>query len=306
MGSVYTSVEELVGNTPLVELGRLANFLGLSARILCKVEWVNPAGSIKDRTALFMIEDAEKRGLLAPGGTIIEPTSGNTGIGLAAIGGARGYKVIIVMPGNMSEERQKLMRAYGAQVVLSPGSEGMTGAIRLAEKLRDENPGSVIMDQFGNKSNAKAHYDTTGPEIYRDTEGNVDIFLCGVGTGGTITGAGKYLKEKKPGIKIIGVEPETSAVLSGKPAGSHGLQGLGAGFVPQVLDTGVYDEIIPVSDGDAMEYMSLLAKKEGLFAGISSGAALSAAVKVAKREENKGKTIVVILPDTGDRYLSVL
>ena len=304
MAKIYTAVDQLVGGTPLLELTHLEQELGLKAKVLAKLEYLNPAGSVKDRVGLAMINDAEARGLLQPGAVILEPTSGNTGIGLAAVAAARGYRLIIVMPDSMSLERRQLMSAYGAELVLTPGAQGMQGAIDKAEALSKEIPNSFVAGQFVNPANPKAHRETTGPEIYADTDGAVDIFVAGVGTGGTITGVGQYLKEKKPGVKIVAVEPATSAVLSGQPAGAHGLQGIGAGFVPEVLDTGVYDEIIPVTNQDAYETGRLLGRKEGVLVGISSGAAAWAAIQLAQREENAGKTIVVLLPDTGDRYLS--
>lgn len=304
MSKIYFSAEQLIGNTPLLELTSFEHRLGLKARLLAKLEYLNPAGSIKDRAAKFMIDDAEVKGILKKGSVIIEPTSGNTGIGLAAIAAARGYKAIIVMPDTMSKERIVTMQAYGAQVVLTDGSKGMNGAIEKAEELAAQNPDSYIPGQFVNPANARAHYKTTGPEIYEDTEGQADILVAGVGTGGTITGAGKYLKERIPDFKVIAVEPASSAVLSGGKAGAHGLQGLGAGFVPQVLDTAVYDEVIPVRDEDAFETCRDIGRGEGILVGISSGAAVFAAVQLALREENENKTIVAILPDTGDRYLS--
>ena len=304
MAKIYTAVDQLVGGTPLLELTHLEQELGLKAKVLAKLEYLNPAGSVKDRVGLAMINDAEARGLLQPGAVILEPTSGNTGIGLAAVAAARGYRLIIVMPDSMSLERRQLMSAYGAELVLTPGAQGMQGAIDKAEALSKEIPNSFVAGQFVNPANPKAHRETTGPEIYADTDGAVDIFVAGVGTGGTITGVGQYLKEKKPGVKIVAVEPATSAVLSGQPAGAHGLQGIGAGFVPEVLDTGVSDEIIPVTNQDAYETGRLLGRKEGVLVGISSGAAAWAAIQLAQREENAGKTIVVLLPDTGDRYLS--
>lgn len=304
MAKIYTAVDQLVGGTPLLELTHLEQELGLKAKVLAKLEYLNPAGSVKDRVGLAMINDAEARGLLQPGAVILEPTSGNTGIGLAAVAAARGYRLIIVMPDSMSLERRQLMSAYGAELVLTPGAQGMQGAIDKAEALSKEIPNSFVAGQFVNPANPKAHRETTGPEIYADTDGAVDIFVAGVGTGGTITGVGQYLKEKKPGVNIVAVEPATSAVLSGQPAGAHGLQGIGAGFVPEVLDTGVYDEIIPVTNQDAYETGRLLGRKEGVLVGISSGAAAWAAIQLAQREENAGKTIVVLLPDTGDRYLS--
>ncbi len=304
MGRVYTSVEELVGGTPLLELAHIGAREGLGARVLAKLEYLNPAGSAKDRAALSMIKDAEARGMLAPGSVIIEPTSGNTGIGLAVIGGLRGYRVIIVMPDSMSRERRVLMRAYGAELVLTPGAQGMRGAIAKAEELAREIPGAFIAGQFDNPANAAAHYETTGPEIWADTEGAVDVFVAGIGTGGTITGVGRYLKEKKPGVQIVGVEPAGSAVLSGGQAGPHGLQGIGAGFVPGVLDMGVVDRVMPVTEEQAYAAGRMLAKTEGVLCGISSGAALHAAMELAKMPEYAGKNIVVLLPDTGDRYLS--
>lgn len=304
MSKIYTSVDQLIGHTPLLELTRIEKEYGLQAKLLAKLEYLNPAGSVKDRVAKAMIEDAESKGLLKPASVIIEPTSGNTGIGLAAVAASRGYRVIIVMPDTMSMERRLLMTAYGAELVLTDGKLGMTGAIAKAEELAKTIPDSFIPGQFVNPANPQAHIDTTGPEIYEDTDGAVDIFVAGIGTGGTITGTGTYLKSQKPGVKVVGVEPSTSAVLSGKAAGPHGLQGIGAGFIPEVLDTGVYDEIIPVSDEEAYTAGRLLGRREGILAGISSGAALHAAIEVAKRQENAGKTIVVLLPDTGDRYLS--
>lgn len=302
--TVYKSMEELIGGTPLLELTHLEEKFDLKAKILGKLEYLNATGSVKDRIAKRMIADAEKAGILKPGSVIIEPTSGNTGIGLSAVGVTKGYKVIIVMPDTMSVERRKLMAAYGAELVLSEGAKGMKGAIAKAEELHNEIPDSWIAGQFVNESNWKAHYETTGPEIYADTEGNVDIFVAGVGTGGTITGTGKYLKEKKPSVKVIAVEPDSSAVLSGEKSGSHKIQGIGAGFIPDVLDTTIYDEIVRVTNEDALSYGALFGKSEGVLVGISSGAAVYAAVQEAKKEENAGKTIVVILPDSGDRYLS--
>lgn len=299
---IYKSFTELIGKTPLVELSNYGK--DLKGKLLAKVEFFNPTGSAKDRPALEMINDAEERGLIKTGATIIEPTSGNTGIGLAAVAAARGYKAIIVMPDTMSIERRKLMAVFGAQVVLTPGSEGMQGAINRAEELAAGIEGSFIPDQFSNSANSAAHYKTTGPEIWQDTEGNVDVFVAAVGTGGTLTGTAKYLKEKNPGIKIVAVEPESSPLLSKGTAGAHKIQGIGANFVPAVLDTAVLDEILTVSDEDAYTEAVKLAKTEGLLVGISSGAALSAAKKVAERAENVGKNIVVILPDTGERYLS--
>ncbi len=301
---IYTSVTQLIGKTPLVELTQLEKIFSLKARLLAKVESFNPAGSAKDRVALALIQAAEADGRLKPGGVIIEPTSGNTGIGLAMVGALRGYRVIIVMPDTMSAERRLLMTAYGAELVLSDGKQGMTGAIAKARELAAQIPGAFIPDQFSNPANAKAHYETTGPEIYADAEGNVDVFVAGVGTGGTITGVGRYLKEQNPNIQIIGVEPASSAVLSGQKPGAHGLQGIGAGFVPEVLDADILDEILPVTETQAYAAGRLLAKKEGLLAGISAGAALHGAIECAKLPENAGKTVVVLLPDTGDRYLS--
>ena len=304
MSRIYTSADQLIGNTPLLELTRLEQKYGLSARILAKLEYFNPAGSAKDRVALSMIRSAEEQGLLKPGATIIEPTSGNTGIGLAAVAAARGYRVIIVMPDSMSAERQILMGAYGAQLVLTPGAEGMTGAIAKAEELAKQIPGSFIPDQFSNPANATAHYESTGPEIWADTNGNVDIFVAGVGTGGTITGTGRYLKARDPGIRIVAVEPADSPLLSAGKSGPHGIQGIGANFVPRVLDTSVYDEVMTVTTEDSYAAGRLLGRSEGILCGISSGAALHAAIGLAKLPENAGKTIVVLLPDTGDRYLS--
>ncbi len=304
MAKVYTSVEQLIGGTPLLELTHIEEKFGLEARLLAKLESFNPAGSAKDRVAYEMIRDAEERGLLKPGSVIIEPTSGNTGIGLAAVAVPRGYRVVIVMPDSMSVERQKTMKAYGAELVLTPGALGMAGAIAKAEELAGEYPDSFIPDQFGNPANAAAHRKTTGPEIWRDTDGEVDIFVAGVGTGGTITGTGEYLKSVKPDVRVIAVEPASSPLLSGGKAGPHGIQGIGANFVPAVLNTAIYDEIIPVTNEAAFETGRMLGKTEGFLAGISSGAALWAAIETAKRPENKGKTIVVLLPDTGDRYLS--
>lgn len=304
MSQIYTSAEQLIGKTPLLELTQLERAHGLRARVLAKLEFLNPAGSVKDRVARAMLDDAEKRGVLKEGATIIEPTSGNTGIGLASVAAARGYRAIIVMPDTMSVERRQLMKAYGAELVLSDGAKGMKGAIEKAQELADEIPGSFIPGQFENPANAQAHYDTTGPEIWEDTDGAVDLFVAGVGTGGTITGTGRYLKEKNPAVKIIAVEPASSPVLSGGKAGAHKLQGIGAGFIPAVLDTGIYDEILPVSNEDAFAAGRELGRREGILVGISSGAALHAAITLAEKEENAGKTIVVLLPDTGDRYLS--
>ena len=300
--AIYKSANGLIGNTPLLELTATEKVKGFSAKVLAKLEFFNPAGSAKDRVALSMIEDAEKRGLLTEGSVIIEPTSGNTGIGLACVAASRGYKTMIVMPDSMSVERQTLMKAYGAEVVLTPGKLGMQGAIDKAEQLAKEIPGSFIPDQFGNPANAYAHRTTTGPEIWEDTEGNVDIFVAGVGTGGTITGVGEFLKEKNPDIQVVAIDPANSPLLSGGQAGPHGLQGIGANFVPKVLNTEIYDRIIPVTEAEAYEAARFLGKTEGLLVGISSGAALHGAFTLA--EENPGKTIVVLLPDTGDRYLS--
>lgn len=304
MSKIYTSAADLVGKTPLLELKNVEKELGLKAKILAKLEYFNPAGSVKDRIAKAMIEDAEKTGKLKKDSVIIEPTSGNTGIGLASIAAAKGYRIIIVMPETMSVERRQLMKAYGAELVLTDGTKGMKGAIAKAEELQKEIPNAVIAGQFVNPANPKAHFDTTGPEIYADTDGKVDIFVAGVGTGGTITGVGKYLKSKNPNVKVVAVEPATSAVLSTGVAGSHKIQGIGAGFVPDVLDTKVYDEVIAVSNEDAFKFGKLVGRKEGVLVGISSGAALTAAIELANRAENAGKNIVVILPDTGDRYLS--
>ena len=300
--AVYTSASQLVGNTPLLQLTAVEQKLGLSAKVLAKLEYFNPAGSAKDRVALSMIEDAEEKGLLKEGSVIIEPTSGNTGIGLASVAAARGYRTVIVMPDSMSIERQKLMKAYGAELVLTPGKLGMSGAIEKAQALAKELPGSFIPDQFSNPANPKAHYKTTGPEIWRDTEGNVDFFVAGVGTGGTITGVGEYLKEQNPAVQVVAVEPTASPLLSGGQAGPHGIQGIGANFIPKVLNTEIYDKVVPVTEEQAYEAARLLGKTEGILVGISSGAALYAALEVAK--ENPGKTVVVLLPDTGDRYLS--
>ena len=304
MAKIYTSVDQLIGKTPLLELVRLEKKEGLQARILAKLESFNPAGSVKDRVALAMIDDAEKRGLLKEGSVIIEPTSGNTGIGLCSVAAARGYRTIIVMPETMSMERRMLMKAYGAELVLTEGAKGMKGAIEKAEELAREIPGGFIPGQFVNPANPAAHRASTGPEIWEDTRGEVDWFVAGVGTGGTITGVGEYLKSKKPGLRVAAVEPAGSPVLSGGKPGPHKLQGIGAGFVPEVLNTAVYDEIIPVENEDAFAAGRLLGRTEGVLAGISSGAALHAAIQLARRPENRGKTIVVLLPDTGDRYLS--
>ncbi|MDY3954838.1 MAG: cysteine synthase A [Anaerovoracaceae bacterium] len=304
MSNIYKSADQLIGKTPVLELTHIENSLGLKAKIFAKLEYLNPAGSVKDRIAKAMIDDAEAGGKLKPGSVIIEPTSGNTGIGLAAVAAARGYRIIIVMPETMSVERRQLMKAYGAELVLTEGAKGMKGAIAKADELAAEIPDSFVPGQFINPANPKAHYETTGPEIFADTDGAVDIFVAGVGTGGTITGVGEYLKEKKPETKIVAVEPESSAVLSTGVAGTHKIQGIGAGFVPDVLNTDIIDEIIPVSNEDAFETGKLIGKSEGVLVGISSGAAAWAAVELAKRPENEGKTIVVLLPDTGDRYLS--
>ena len=304
MANIYKGTLGLIGNTPLVELTHLEEKYGLEARLLAKVEYFNPAGSVKDRIAKEMIEQAERDGKLKPGSTIIEPTSGNTGIGLAAIAAAKGYRLIIVLPETMSVERRNIIKAYGAELVLSDGTKGMKGAIAKAEELSREIPNSFIPGQFVNPANPKAHFETTGPEIYSDTDGEVDIFVAGVGTGGTVTGVGEYLKSKKPGVKVVAVEPASSAVLSGQPSGAHKIQGIGAGFVPDVLNTAVYDEIIRVSNEDAFATGKEIGKNEGVLVGISSGAAVWAAAELAKRPENEGKTIVVLLPDTGDRYLS--
>ena len=304
MANIYTSADQLIGHTPLLELKGIEKELGLKARILAKLEYFNPAGSVKDRIAKAMIDDAEAQGLLGPGAVIIEPTSGNTGIGLAAVAAARGYRIIIVMPDTMSVERRQLMRAYGAELVLTEGAKGMKGAIAKAEELAREIPHGFIPGQFVNPANPAAHRATTGPEIWEDTDGQVDFFVAGVGTGGTITGVGEYLKVQKPEIRIVAVEPKDSPVLSEGKAGPHKIQGIGAGFVPQVLNTAVYDEIIPVSNEDAFATGRLIGHREGVLVGISSGAATFAAIELARREENAGKTIVVLLPDTGDRYLS--
>ncbi len=304
MSKIYTSADQLIGRTPLLELMHIEKKYGLKAKILAKLEYFNPAGSVKDRIAKAMIDEAEKSGKLKADSVIIEPTSGNTGIGLAAVAAARGYRIIIVMPETMSVERRQLMKAYGAELVLTEGAKGMKGAIARAEELSKEIPNSFIPGQFVNPANPKAHFETTGPEIYADTDGEVDIFVAGVGTGGTVTGVGQYLKSKNPKVKVVAVEPASSAVLSGKPSGAHKIQGIGAGFVPDVLDTAVYDEIIPVENEDAFIIGKEIGKNEGVLVGISSGAAVHAAIELAKRPENEGKTIVVLLPDTGDRYLS--
>lgn len=304
MSNIYTSVDQLIGRTPLLELTHIEEAYHLKARILAKLEYLNPAGSVKDRVAKMMIEEAERTGRLGPGAVIIEPTSGNTGIGLAAVAAARGYRIIIVMPETMSVERRQLMKAYGAELVLTEGAKGMKGAIAKAEELALEIPGSFLPGQFVNPANPKAHRTGTGPEIYEDTDGEVDIFVAGAGTGGTITGVGEYLKSKIPSVRVVAVEPASSAVLSSGEAGPHKIQGIGAGFVPEVLNTAIYDEIMPVSDEDAFAAGRLVGRREGVLVGISSGAAVFAAVELAKRPENEGKTIVVLLPDTGDRYLS--
>lgn len=304
MEKIYTSIDQLIGRTPLLELTHIEAQFSLKARLIAKLERCNPAGSVKDRVALAMIEDAERRGRLKKGSVIIEPTSGNTGIGLAALAAARGYRAIIVMPDSMSMERRLLMTAYGAELVLTDGKEGMAGAIRRARELETSLPGSMVAGQFENPANPEAHYRTTGPEIYEDTDGGVDVFVAGVGTGGTITGVGRYLKEKKPSVKIVAAEPAASPVLSGGKAGTHGLQGIGAGFVPEVLDTDIYDEVIAVAEEDAYMAGRLLGAREGVLAGISSGAALWAAICVAAREQSAGKSVVVLLPDTGERYLT--
>ena len=304
MSNIYTSADQLIGRTPLLELTHIEKAHDLKAKIVAKLEYFNPAGSVKDRIAKAMIDDAEAKGLLKAGSVIIEPTSGNTGIGLASVAAARGYRIIIVMPETMSVERRQLMKAYGAELVLTEGAKGMKGAIAKADELAKEIPNSFVAGQFVNPANPKAHYETTGPEIWQDTDGKVDFFVAGVGTGGTITGVGKFLKEKNPAVKVVAVEPKTSAVLSTGVAGAHKIQGIGAGFVPDVLDTRIYDEIIPVDNDDAFAVGKEIGHREGVLVGISSGAALWAAIELAKRPENAGKTIVVLLPDTGDRYLS--
>ena len=304
MSHIYSSMEELIGGTPLLELKKIEKEFNLKARILAKLEYFNPAGSVKDRIAKEMILDAEEKGILKSGSTIIEPTSGNTGIGLAAVGTARGYKVILVMPETMSVERRMMMKAYGAEIVLSEGSKGMKGAIAKAEELHQSIPGSIIPGQFDNSANPRAHYKTTGPEIWEDTDGEVDIFIAGVGTGGTVSGVGKYLKEKKPSVEVIAVEPKGSPVLSEGHPGPHKIQGIGAGFVPKTLDTSIYDKVVTAVEEDAYKAARDMGKREGILVGISSGAALSVAIEEAKKIENEGKTIVVLLPDTGDRYFS--
>lgn len=304
MSKIYTSMDQMIGRTPLLELCRIQQQLGLEARVLAKLEYLNPAGSVKDRAALSMIRDAEQKGLLKEGAVIVEPTSGNTGIGLAAVAAARGYRVVIVMPETMSLERRQLMRAYGAELVLTEGSKGMSGAVEKAQQLVQQIPGAFLAGQFTNPANPQAHFETTGPEIWQDTEGHVDVFVAGVGTGGTITGVGRYLKSQDPAVHIVGVEPAASPLLSKGTAGPHKIQGIGANFVPQVLDTAIYDELLAVTDQDAFAAGRLMARTEGVLVGISSGAALWAAVELAKRPENRGKTIVTLLPDTGDRYLS--
>ena len=304
MSNIYTSADQLIGKTPLLELTHIEKKFGLKAKILAKLEYFNPAGSAKDRVARAMIDDAEAKGILKPGSVIIEPTSGNTGIGLASVAAARGYRIIIVMPETMSVERRQIMKAYGAELVLTEGAKGMKGAIAKADELAKEIPDSFVPGQFVNPANPKAHFETTGPEIWEDTDGQVDWFVAGVGTGGTVTGVGQYLKSKNPAVKVAAVEPKSSAVLSTGVAGSHKIQGIGAGFVPDVLDTKVYDEIIPVDNDDAFKLGKEMGRSEGVLVGISSGAALWAAIELAKRPENEGKNIVVLLPDTGDRYLS--
>ena len=304
MSNIYTSADQIIGKTPLLELTNIEKKYDLKAKVLAKLEYLNPAGSVKDRVAKAIIDDAEKSGKLKPDSVIIEPTSGNTGIGLASVAAARGYRIIIVMPETMSVERRQIMKAYGAELVLTEGAKGMKGAIEKAEELSKEIPNSIVAGQFVNPANPKAHFETTGPEIYGDTDGNVDIFVAGVGTGGTVTGVGEYLKSKNSNIKVVAVEPVTSAVLSTGVAGAHKIQGIGAGFVPEVLNTEIYDEIFPVSNEDAFATGKLIGKSEGVLVGISSGAATFAAIELAKRPENAGKTIVVLLPDTGDRYLS--
>lgn len=304
MSKIYSSADQLIGGTPLLRLNNIEKEYGLCARLLAKLEYLNPAGSVKDRVALSMINDAEERGILTPDSVIIEPTSGNTGIGLAAVAAARGYRLIIVMPDTMSVERRILMTAYGAELVLTDGSKGMTGAINRAEELAKEIPNAFIAGQFVNPANPKAHFETTGPEIWNDTDGEVDLFVAGIGTGGTVTGTGEYLKSKNPDIKVVGIEPADSPILSGGKAGAHALQGIGAGFVPDVLNTEVIDEIVTVTTKDAFDAARLIGRREGVLVGISSGAALHAAIELCRKGENAGKTVVVLLPDTGDRYLS--
>ena len=304
MSNIHTSADQLIGHTPLLELTHIEKTHNLKAKLMAKLEYFNPAGSVKDRIAKAMIDDAEAKGILKPGSVIIEPTSGNTGIGLASVAAARGYRIIIVMPETMSVERRQIMKAYGAELVLTEGAKGMKGAIAKADELAQEIPGAFVAGQFVNPANPKAHYETTGPEIWADTDGRVDFFVAGVGTGGTITGTGKFLKEKNPAVQVVAVEPKSSAVLSTGVAGSHKIQGIGAGFVPDVLDTGIYDEIIAVDNDDAFAVGKEIGQREGVLVGISSGAAVWAAIELAKRPENKGKTIVALLPDTGDRYLS--
>ena len=304
MSNIHTSADQLIGHTPLLELTHIEKIHNLKARLVAKLEYFNPAGSVKDRIAKAMIDDAEAKGILKPGSVIIEPTSGNTGIGLASVAAARGYHIIIVMPETMSVERRQIMKAYGAELVLTEGAKGMKGAIAKADELAQEIPGAFVAGQFVNPANPKAHYETTGPEIWADTDGRIDFFVAGVGTGGTITGTGKFLKEKNPAVQVVAVEPKSSAVLSTGVAGSHKIQGIGAGFVPDVLDTGIYDEIIAVDNDDAFAVGKEIGQREGVLVGISSGAAVWAAIEVAKRPENAGKTVVVLLPDTGDRYLS--
>ncbi len=304
MSNIHTSADQLIGHTPLLELTHIEKIHNLKAKLVAKLEYFNPAGSVKDRIAKAMIDDAEAKGILKPGSVIIEPTSGNTGIGLASVAAARGYRIIIVMPETMSVERRQIMKAYGAELVLTEGAKGMKGAIAKADELAQEIPGAFVAGQFVNPANPKAHYETTGPEIWADTDGRIDFFVAGVGTGGTITGTGKFLKEKNPAVQVVAVEPKSSAVLSTGVAGSHKIQGIGAGFVPDVLDTGIYDEIIAVDNDDAFAVGKEIGQREGVLVGISSGAAVWAAIEVAKRPENAGKTVVVLLPDTGDRYLS--
>ena len=302
MEKIYHGADELTGNTPLLQAERLERKYGLKARLLLKLEYLNPTGSVKDRAALYMVNDAEKEGRLKPGAAIVEPTSGNTGIGLASLAAARGYRLILTMPETMSVERRNILKAYGAEIVLTDGSKGMSGAIAKAKEIVDETPGALLIGQFDNPSNAKAHYETTGPEIWKDTEGNVDVFVAGVGTGGTITGTGHYLKEQKPGIRVVAVEPSTSPVLSEGHGGAHKIQGIGAGFVPSVLDTEVFDEVFAVNNEVCFETAKELAHLEGILVGISAGAALYAGLEIAKKQENEGKTVVVLLPDSGDRY----